>query len=63
MISQIKKQIFDLRDELKRVDWPTSEKVRSATLAVVVVSAFIGAFFFGVDWLISRGVGYIIPHH
>ncbi len=38
------------------------EKVRSATLAVVTVSVFIGAFFWGVDWLLSRGIGFIIPH-
>jgi preprotein translocase SecE subunit len=62
VINKIKKQFFDLRDELKRVDWPTAEKVRSATLAVVTVSAFVGVFFWGVDWLLARGVGFIIPH-
>ena len=39
------------------------DKVRSATLAVVTVSVFIGIFFWGVDWVLARGIGIIIPHH
>jgi preprotein translocase SecE subunit len=64
VISKIKLQVKDLWVEVHdRVDWPTMDKVRSATLAVVTVSVFVGAFFWGVDWVLSRGIGLIIPHH
>jgi len=39
------------------------EKVRSATMAVVTVSVFVGVFFWGVDWVLSHGIGLIIPHN
>lgn len=59
---KIKQQIKDLADELKRVDWPTREKVVSSTWAVVMVSAFVGAFLYGSDLLISWGMKLIMPH-
>jgi len=63
VISKIKLQAKDLWVEVHdRVDWPTMDKVRSATLAVVTVSVFVGVFFWGVDWVLSRGIGLIIPH-
>jgi preprotein translocase SecE subunit len=64
VISKIKQQTKDLWVEVHdRVDWPSMDKVRSATLAVVTVSVFVGIFFWGVDWVLSRGIGLIIPHH
>jgi preprotein translocase SecE subunit len=63
VISKIKQQAIDLWVEVHdRVDWPSTQKVRSATLAVVTVSVFVGAFFWGVDWVLGRGVGLIFPH-
>lgn len=63
MISKIKQQAIDLWVEVHdRVDWPSMDKVRSATVAVITVSVFVGVFFYGVDWVLSRGVGLILPH-
>ena len=63
MISTIKLQAKELGAELHRVDWPTKDKVLSAALSVVVVSAFVGAFLAAADWVISWGMHFILPHH
>lgn len=59
---KIKQRVKELLDELKRVDWPNREKVVGATWAVVFVSAFVGAFLYGSDLLISFGMNFIMPH-
>lgn len=63
MITTFKQQAKDLFAELGRVDWPVKEKVLSATYAVVTVSLFFAGFFAVVDWLISKGMTFILPHH
>ena len=62
MITTIKQQARDLFAELGRVDWPSKEKVLNSTYAVVSVSLFFGLFFWAVDWLISWGMKFILPH-
>jgi preprotein translocase SecE subunit len=62
VIGAIKQQARDLRAELGRVDWPTKDKVLSATWTVVFVSVFVGAFLWTVDWLLAKGFALLIPH-
>ena len=62
MISTIKQQAQDLRDELKRVDWPTKDKVLGSTWTVVIVSVFVGLFLWAADWIISSGMAHSLPH-
>ena len=63
MISAIKQQTKDLLAELNRVDWPSKEKVLSASYSVVAVSVFVGLFLWGADWVITWGMALILPHH
>ena len=63
MISTVKHQVKDLWAELGRVDWPAWDKVRSASLSVVIVSVFVGLFLWGADWVITWGMALILPHH
>ncbi len=58
MIGAIKQQAKDLFAELDRVDWPTKEKVLTSTWTVVLVSAFVGAFLWAVDWVLSKGFAF-----
>ena len=55
MISAIKQQAKELSAELNRVDWPTKDKVMSSAWTVVVISLFVGAFLWSVDWVLSKG--------
>lgn len=63
MITTIKQQTKDLLAELNRVDWPTKEKVMSSTGAVLVVSIFVGIFLYSADWIITRGMQFVLPKH
>jgi preprotein translocase subunit SecE len=63
LISAIKQQAKSLYVEMKKVDWPSWEKVRSSSLSVAIVSLFVGLFLYGADRLISYGVSFILPHH
>lgn len=62
VISNIKQQTKDLAAELKRVDWPSKQKVLSSTWAVLIVSALSGGFLYAADWLISMAMRLILPH-
>ena len=44
-------QVFlgDVKSEAKKVTWPTRDEVRDATIAVVIASALLAIFIFGVD--------------
>ncbi|MBI1751172.1 MAG: preprotein translocase subunit SecE [Acidobacteria bacterium] len=58
MIGAIKQQAKDLAAELNRVDWPSKEKVMTSAWTVVVVSVFVGAFLWAVDYVFSKGFAY-----
>ncbi|MDR0498889.1 MAG: preprotein translocase subunit SecE [Holophagales bacterium] len=61
MISTIKRQVKNLIAELNRVDWPTKNKVFSATYAVVIVSVFVGAYLWASDVLFSWITHFLVP--
>jgi preprotein translocase subunit SecE len=42
-----------VRDELKRVTWPTRAEVYATTLVVILTSMFFGLYLFGIDMLLN----------
>ena len=55
-IDNVRAYLGDIRSEMKRVTWPTRDRVQSTTL-VVIVSVFIfAAYFYAVDGIISKTV-------
>ena len=55
-IESTRSYLGDIRSEMKRVTWPTKERVQSTTL-VVIVSVFIFAAYFKiVDLAIEKTV-------
>jgi len=63
LIATIKHQFKDLAAELGRVDWPGKDRVKSATLAVIVVSVFMGTFLYLADLGINQFMTFVMPHH
>ncbi len=49
-----------VRDELKKVNWPTKENTISTSIVVVVVVGLITAYLGIVDAIVSRLAGQII---
>jgi preprotein translocase subunit SecE len=50
----------EVRDELKKVVWPTRDEVIRLTGVVVLVSLFVGIFLGGADFILTKLVGLLI---
>ena len=46
----------EVRQELRKVNWPSRDEVISYTAVVLVTTAALTAITWGVDWLISNAV-------
>ena len=46
----------EVRDELKKVVWPTREEIIRLTGVVLLVSLFVGLFLGGTDLLLTKVV-------
>ena len=49
----------EVRNELKRVTWPSSREVYATTIVVILFSAFIGLYLFVLDFGINSLVQWI----
>ncbi len=49
----------EVRNELRRVSWPTRKEVYATTFVVIVTSIFFGVYLWGVDLLLSEVVSRI----
>jgi preprotein translocase subunit SecE len=50
----------DVRNELKRVTWPSQAEVYATTVVVILVSVFFGLYLFVLDFGINSLVGWIM---
>jgi len=50
----------EVRDELKKVVWPSREEVIRLTSVVIIVSVGIGLFLGGIDLLLTKVVQLIV---
>jgi preprotein translocase subunit SecE len=51
--------LLEVRNELKRVTWPSSKEVYATTFVVILVSIFFGLYLFSVDFLLNSLVSLI----
>jgi len=51
--------LVEVRNEMRRVTWPSRREVYATTVVVVLVSAFFGTYLWGVDLLLDRLVSWI----
>jgi preprotein translocase subunit SecE len=49
----------EVRNEMKRVTWPTQREVYATTLVVILFSVLIGLYLFGVDLLFGRAAEWV----
>jgi preprotein translocase subunit SecE len=52
--------LTEVRNEMKRVTWPSQREVYATTVVVILTSVFFGLYLFGVDLLIGRGVEWVL---
>jgi len=51
--------LSEVRDELKRVTWPSQREVYATTVVVIVTSIFFGVYLFTVDYGVNSVVQWI----
>jgi len=60
MFNKLVKFIKEVRNELRRVSWPSRDDVRESTTVVVVVVLILAVFIGLVDWALSFLVSFIL---
>jgi preprotein translocase subunit SecE len=51
--------LSEVRNELKRVTWPSSKEVYATTVVVILVSVFFGLYLFVLDFGLLKAVQWI----
>ena len=51
--------LVEVRNELKRVTWPSQKEVYATTVVVILFSAFFGVYLFFLDFLIDKAVSWL----
>lgn len=51
--------LAEVRNELKRVTWPSQKEVYATTVVVIVTSIFFGLYLFALDYGIDSIVSWI----
>jgi preprotein translocase subunit SecE len=52
--------LTEVRNEMKRVTWPTRREVYATTVVVILVSIFFGLYLWVVDLTLSSGIHWIL---
>ena len=51
--------LSEVRNELKRVTWPSQKEVYATTVVVILTSIFFGLYLFALDQVLLTGVQWI----
>ena len=52
--------LSEVRNELKRVTWPSQKEVYATTIVVILVAAFFGVYLFVLDLGINEVVQWVL---
>ena len=51
--------LTEVRNEMKRVTWPSQKEVYATTVVVILTSAFFGMYLWSLDLALNWGVNWI----
>ena len=51
--------LTEVRNEMRRVTWPSRREVYATTVVVIITSAFFGLYLFSLDMLLNWAVSWI----
>jgi preprotein translocase subunit SecE len=51
--------LTEVRNEMRRVTWPSRKEVYATTVVVILTSAFFGIYLWSLDLALDRGVRWI----
>jgi preprotein translocase subunit SecE len=58
-IERMRLFLSEVRNELKRVTWPTQKEVYATTVVVILTSVFFGIYLFALDQILLNSVQWI----
>ena len=58
-VERVRLFLSEVRNELKRVTWPSQKEVYATTVVVILTSAFFGVYLFVLDYGLLRLVQWI----
>jgi len=59
--NEVKQDFFKgVKNEFKKISWPTGDLLAKETVAVVIISVVLGLIIALVDWVFQLGLGAII---
>jgi len=61
MFERTKEYLTDVRAEFDKVTWPNWEELKGQTNVVLVVSAILAVFVWGVDQILNQLVKILLP--
>jgi preprotein translocase subunit SecE len=59
MIGKIKNFVGEVSKEMKKVSWPTKEQLKESTWVVIITTAILTAFIFGIDTAVTEVIKFI----
>ena len=51
--------LTEVRNEMRRVTWPSRREVYATTVVVILTSAFFGLYLFSLDMILNAAVNWI----
>jgi preprotein translocase subunit SecE len=51
--------LTEVRNEMRRVTWPSRKEVYATTIVVILTSSFFGVYLWGLDLAINAGVNWL----
>jgi len=51
--------LTEVRNEMRRVTWPSRREVYATTVVVILTSAFFGIYLWGIDLILSAAVTWL----
>ena len=58
-IERVRLFLSEVRNELKRVTWPSQKEVYATTVVVILTSVFFGIYLFALDQILLNSVQWI----
>lgn len=60
--TRIKDFLTDVRNEMRKVTFPSRKEVQATTTVVIITVILFGIYFFILDQVIASGVNWVLHH-
>jgi preprotein translocase subunit SecE len=60
--ARIKGFLTDVRNEMRKVTFPSRKEVQATTTVVIITVILFGIYFFVIDQVIASGINWVLHH-